>query len=487
MLLTVGAVAVCAALLVAWPSPAAAAATLRVSSPAPYQVFQRGSDGLGDIAVTGVCRGPRSSRPGEVGRRHVAHGQGAGGRRLQLRHQGHARRPALPRGAGAVGAGGVAHRPLGRRRRHLRHRWAEQRQRPRPSLDSTSQNPVLQRGPVRQRRPLEGAPRPGRLSGAAGGQREQGSAGCTGRCGRCSPPALMAAEAVPVAFVPCAKSTRASAAGFGTPTGPTRGHPVRLHGPPRRRAVGGVRAVLFWQGEADARAVRAGDGLRGGPEHSGGRRAPRPAACRSWSRRSVTSDVRYTATGVNGHPPGPGGRVGPGDGRRRAGAVRHRPARPRALHAAVGAAARRQAVDGGDPRRRGARRRPAGTGAPAGRVRRLGDGGPDVRRARGAAARRLRGRPRRADAGRRPASPTRRGRQPAPRDVSVYLLAPVTEPLRCRSAAAATAPGGPCRWKARPGRCRLFPSSPRPWRRSRRPRPALVAPAGPSASGRASP
>ena len=65
---------------------------------------------------------------------------------------------------------------------------------------------------------------------------------------------LMAAEGVPVAFVPCAKGTTPIRSWVEDAAAPQS--PATLYGSMLRRvrAVGGrVRAVLFWQGEADAR------------------------------------------------------------------------------------------------------------------------------------------------------------------------------------------------------------------------------------------
>ena len=66
---------------------------------------------------------------------------------------------------------------------------------------------------------------------------------------------LMEAEPVPVAFVPCPRSTTSIYAWVPDAIRPYSrttlyGSMVR-----RARAAGGVRAVLFWQGEADARAL----------------------------------------------------------------------------------------------------------------------------------------------------------------------------------------------------------------------------------------
>ena len=72
--------------------------------------------------------------------------------------------------------------------------------------------------------------------------------------------ALMAAEHVPVAFVPCAHGGTTIAAWQRRAAAPMS--PGTLYGSMARRiaAVGGrVRAVLFWQGEADARHGTPGD------------------------------------------------------------------------------------------------------------------------------------------------------------------------------------------------------------------------------------
>ena len=70
---------------------------------------------------------------------------------------------------------------------------------------------------------------------------------------------LMAAEPVPVAFVPCAKGTTPIARWLPEPEAPRSVD--TLYGSLLRRvkAVGAVRAVLFWQGENDARHLTPGE------------------------------------------------------------------------------------------------------------------------------------------------------------------------------------------------------------------------------------
>ena len=159
-------------------------------------------------------------------------------------------RPARPRcRCGVRGDPASSALPGRRRRRHLRHRRAEQRQRPEPVPVRLLQ-PDAARRDVRQRLPLAGAARPGGLPGGAGrhGQRGPrrrrlrlagGGHGAHGRRGRAGGVRAVRAHE---------HAHRALAAGPARPGG----RPARSTASMARRvaAVGGrVRAVLWWQGE----------------------------------------------------------------------------------------------------------------------------------------------------------------------------------------------------------------------------------------------
>lgn len=109
---------------------------------------------------------------------------------------------------------------------------------------------------------------------------------------------LMAADDVPVAFVPCAKGTTSILKWQDDPAAVPRD---TLYGSMIRRvhAVGGrVRAVVFWQGEADARAGMSKDDYLTGLRHFAATvardcRAPLVVA------QIGDYDHRYTAEGVN--------------------------------------------------------------------------------------------------------------------------------------------------------------------------------------------
>ena len=124
--------------------------------------------------------------------------------------------------------------------------------------------------------------------------------------------ALMAAEHVPVAFVPCARAGRRSPRGSGAAAAPVSA--ATLYGSMVRRiaAVGGrVRAVLFWQGEADARRGDAGRRIRG--RSAAARRrtsAMTSAAGRGGADRRLLRARGATAASVDGDPTGPAGRLG---------------------------------------------------------------------------------------------------------------------------------------------------------------------------------
>ena len=105
---------------------------------------------------------------------------------------------------------------------------------------------------------------------------------------------LMAAEDVPVAFVPCAKGTTSIRLWMEDAAAP---HSRRtLYGSMLRRvrAVGGrVRAVLFWQGEADARKFTSKEEYAAALRRLAAALA-RTAARRWWPRRSATTTCAGT-------------------------------------------------------------------------------------------------------------------------------------------------------------------------------------------------
>lgn len=228
------------------------ASTLRLVSPSRYQVFQRGDDGLGSILITGRAVGvgrrlevrwgnepwlPFSSRrDGEFALRlSVRH---AGQATLQVRSVAHhsvvVNRQYVGVGdiyviAGQSNASGRGSAPNSYSNRLVRaalfgndDRWK--------NLTDPVDSPV------------------GQVDGVSADSYAAGSVWPL------LATELMSAEGVPVAFVPCARGTTAIGQWVEKAAAPHSR--TTLYGSMLRRvrAVGGrVRAVLFWQGERDAR------------------------------------------------------------------------------------------------------------------------------------------------------------------------------------------------------------------------------------------
>jgi hypothetical protein len=291
------AAAACAVALGVWPAVASSSPLFRVTSPAPYQVFQRGGDGLGQVVVRGVSRGLGSRvqaswgedvwHTGRVGAHGlfslVLRGRPAGQATLRVRPLGQS---SVTRAVPFVGIGDVfviagQSNASGRGIAYSRY-----------------ENPVLRAGLFGNddhwkelRDPVDSAAK-------------QVDAVSVDRLARGSvwplvATDLVAADPVPVAFVPCPRSTtsifqwlRAEGSPYSAAT--LYGSMVR-----RARAAGGVRAVLFWQGEADARAAVPKDQYEAALRTLAGEvrddlGVPLVAA------QIGDYDERYTAAGVNG-------------------------------------------------------------------------------------------------------------------------------------------------------------------------------------------
>lgn len=286
-----------AAAVAAGPVAAAVAGDLRVTAPHPYQVVQRGARGTADLVVKGVAHGagPRVQAAWNGGvwvtGRVAADGsfkivlksRPAGQGTLVVRS---ATRPSITRSLRYVGVGDVyviagqsnasGRGTLGTRSTHptLRavmfgndDRWK--------ALADPVDSPVKQVDKVSRDSLAHGSVWPLVATG------------------------LMAADHVPVAFVPCPKSTTSIYRWLPDPVRPYSrttlyGSMVR-----RARAAGRVRAVLFWQGEADARArVPQGDYEEAlsdlAARVAADLRAPLVAA------QIGDYDSRYTVQGING-------------------------------------------------------------------------------------------------------------------------------------------------------------------------------------------
>ncbi len=276
---------------------AAAAGTLSVTSPRPYQVVQRGPKGTADIVVRGVARGlgtqvqARWHGGAWAAGRVAANGtfkvvlkrQPAGQATLVVRS---IARPALSKSLRFVGVGDVyviagQSNASGRGVAYSRYENAELRagmfgndDRWKELLDPVD-SPVKQVDTVSRDSLAWGSVWPFVAEG------------------------LAAADPVPVAFVPCPKSTTSIFRWL-----PDRVRPfsrATLYGSMVRRAkaAGGVRAVLFWQGEADARSLVPQqdyeEALSTLAAHVGeDLGAPLVAA------QIGDYDMRYTADGING-------------------------------------------------------------------------------------------------------------------------------------------------------------------------------------------
>jgi hypothetical protein len=296
-LLVLLAAAGCAAGLSVRPEPAAASTRVfSVTSPSPYQVFQRGGDGLGGIVVRGVSRGLggrveaswgddglwTSGRVKRGAFTLVLSGRSAGQATLYVRPLGD---PAHTRTVPCVGIGDVFV-IAGQSNASGRGTWGNH-----------SDDPVLHAGLFGNddrwkelRDPVDSSLR--QVDKVSVDRLAAGSVWPLVATG------LMAAEPVPVAFVPCAKSTTSIFRWLRDPLLPFArttlyGSMVR-----RARAAGGVRAVLFWQGEADARAEVPRERYAAALEQLGSEvrqdlEAPLVAA------QIGDYDARYTAAGVN--------------------------------------------------------------------------------------------------------------------------------------------------------------------------------------------
>ncbi|MEI6450687.1 MAG: sialate O-acetylesterase [Actinomycetes bacterium] len=236
------------------PAPAAAPgdASLRLVSPRPYQIFQRGDDGRGDILVAGRAVGLGSKLEARWGDEPWApfacRANGAFALRLRARPAGQATlqvraaaRPEIVVSRPYVGVGDI-------------YVVAGQSN---ASGRGTSPNwythPVLRAALFGNDDRWKELLDP--VDGAAG-QVDRVSADplAGGSVWPLLATELMAAEGVPVAFVPCAKGTTPIGRWVEDAWAPHSRSTLYGSMLRRVRAVGGrVRAVLFWQGEADAR------------------------------------------------------------------------------------------------------------------------------------------------------------------------------------------------------------------------------------------
>ncbi len=242
------------------PSPAGAASpagasapSLRVTSPQAFQVIQRDADGRADIVVRGVSRGlgdrvqaSWASGPWRSGMvsgdgtyvvrlRGCAPGQGT----LEVRS---AARPSVSVWISYVGVGDIFVVA------------GQSNASGRGSQPSVYTGAVIRAGLFGNddrwkdlRDPVDSAV--GQVDKVSADVHAAGSVWPLVATG------LVAADPVPVAFVPCARSTTSIARWMRSVDRPYSR--TTLYGSMMRRvrAVGGkVRAVLFWQGEADARA-----------------------------------------------------------------------------------------------------------------------------------------------------------------------------------------------------------------------------------------
>jgi hypothetical protein len=237
---------------VATAVPASASPSILISSPRPFQVIQRGNDSRASIFVTGLRRGfkgPLEIRWGNgpwsttycAGdgsfKSHLAPrrtGQATLAVRGAWRHDVHA-------SAGRIGIGDI-------------YVIAGQSNASgRGSSPSRYTHPVLKAALFGNDYRWKNLADP---TDSASGQRDPISKDvyAAGSVWPLLATELMAAEGVPVAFVPCAREGTTIAMWQRDGTAPA--WPSTLYGSMLRRvrAVGGrVRAILFWQGEADAR------------------------------------------------------------------------------------------------------------------------------------------------------------------------------------------------------------------------------------------
>jgi hypothetical protein len=288
-----------AALAVLMACPAAAtAATLRVTSPQTFQVIQRGADGRADIVVRGVSSGlgGRVQASWADGPWSTAVVSGDGSFTIRLRRcaagQGtlvvrSASRPSLSRWISFVGVGDIFVVA------------GQSNASGRGTQPSRYVAPLLRAGLFGNddrwkdlRDPVDSA--------VAQVDQVSRDSHAFGSVWPLVATRLMAADPVPVAFVPCSRGTTSIFSWLKDAHKPYSR--TTLYGSMIRRirAVGGeVRAVLFWQGEADARTGLPREDyeaalslLAGQLEKDCG--APLVAA------QIGDFDLRYTAASVNG-------------------------------------------------------------------------------------------------------------------------------------------------------------------------------------------
>jgi len=246
-----------ATLVAAAAAPAASAAgqldpSLSLVSPRPYQVFQRGADGYGDILVAGRAVGLGSDLEARWGDEPWApfagRPDGAFALRLGARLPGQATlqvrgatRPDIVVSCEYVGVGDI-YVVAGQSNASGRG-----------AFPSSYSHPVFRAALFGNDDRWKDLTDP--VDSAAGQvDRVSVEGGAGGSVWPLLATELMAAEAVPVAFVPCAKSGTRIARWVENAAAPHSRSTLYGSMLRRVRAVGGrVRAVLFWQGEADAR------------------------------------------------------------------------------------------------------------------------------------------------------------------------------------------------------------------------------------------
>ena len=323
-----------------------------------WQVVQRDARGRADIVVSGRCIGLRRRRPCLLGR-PAHHGAVRPPRAVHGAPGGRARRPGHPDGVGALRRPGVGCCLRGRRRRrHLRHRRAEQRQRP----ESTPCTPTPARRCTPRCSATTTAGRSCTTPWTPRRARSTPSAGTTSPAapsGRRWPPSSSPPRACRWRSSPAPARARPSRFWQPDRAGPEAGrHPVHVDGAAhrRRRRQGPRRALVA--GRAGRSLPHAGARVRGGSLQV---REPCGAtSARPWSsRRSATTASDYTDAGIDVVRLGAGAGVGPAAHPAGAGALRHRPARRRARQGAGRRGRRRPPLGGGHPALRAAPRRRA--------------------------------------------------------------------------------------------------------------------------------
>ncbi len=256
VLAVVGALAVLA--VAGSGSVASAAPRITISTPRSCQVVQRGAGGSARITVIGRVRGfagPVQVRWGHGSWRQASRAadgsfaltlpsQLAGQAALVARSARHHEIAAMRRLVGVGDIYVIAGQSNASGRSPIRFRCAD------PNLQATVFGNDYRW--QRLRDPVDSAE--GQVDGVSR------DAGAGGSVWPLVAQRLMAAEGVPVALVPCAR-VGTTVASWQRPAVAPR-EPSTLYGSMLRRirTVGGrVRAVLFWQGEADARRLTPGD------------------------------------------------------------------------------------------------------------------------------------------------------------------------------------------------------------------------------------